>query len=90
MPCRCDGWEEEENERMHKLMDKLTRMLCTASKAMDNRGVKMSNEHLEWWKQHQEFDRKRAEQEKKERQEELLRKRAIAKLTPEERKLLDI
>ena len=43
-----------------------------------------------WWARHQVIDRKRREREQAEAQQRALREQALAKLTPEERKALDL
>lgn len=44
----------------------------------------------EWWEEHQKADEKRREQEAFESNRELLKKLALAKLTPQERKALGV
>lgn len=44
----------------------------------------------DWWDKHQEADRKRLEEEYRQRQRDELRKKALAKLTPEEVEALGI
>lgn len=91
MPCR--GPDEEPwaiNSQQQEKIDKLTRMLCSASKSMELRDVPMSREHKDWWRKHQEWDKKRLEQEREEKRKETLRKNALAKLTKEEKDLLDL
>lgn len=95
MPCMDNGYESD-NRNYHKdKLDEVTRHLCRIMRLSDaghsmsiivagSRGLR------DWWKQHQEEDRMRLEREEEEKTQKALKKRALEKLTPNERKALGL
>ena len=69
-------------------LDKKTEELCSKLQKLDV--TKYSLEMQIWWRDHQKADKKRIEKEMKAIKEEKARKKAISKLTPYERKLLNL
>lgn len=55
-----------------------------------NARSKQSRQLADWWEEHQEADRARKAEEAKTRKDNALRKKALAKLTPAERKALGL
>ena len=72
--------------------DKMVDELCSKIQKLTAHELKFhcSLELQMWWRDHQKADKKRIKQEKKELRENQLRNEALAKLTPYERKLLNL
>lgn len=71
--------------------DKLVATLCSRLQKIKKVDVtKYSLELQIWWRDHQEADQKRIKKEKEEKKRLKIRKTALAKLTPEERKSLGL
>ena len=75
--------------------DRLARIACKAMTLLVEQGkadflILRDDEVREWWEQHQEADRKAREEREKKDREAKIRKEALAKLTPEEKKILGI
>ena len=96
MPCRDGGppLGESHSELQQAKIDKLTRMLCTLCKRLEDHEegnhIYDSHELDVWWAEHKEQDRIREQRESQERAEERFKKEAVAKLSPEERKVLGL
>lgn len=95
MPCRDGGpIDTYENPTTRRRLDLATRVACEALRSLDknrlNGSSSLSKEARDWWAAHQEEDRRRERQEQQQREREALRRKARAKLTPEERKALGI
>ncbi len=60
MPCRNDT-EDEDRARARFELDKITRLLCEATRHMSDKDMPLSAEHLRWWRLHQDADRQRRE-----------------------------
>jgi len=89
MPCRTEDWGDDTKEE--KEIQKLTRMLCSACVGLETKGWDMPTLELKkWWEKHQKEDERRLAMERAERKKNRLRKQAISKLTPEERKALGL
>lgn len=95
MPCRDydDGLSTYQIQQIK--IDTLTRMLCETLTHVDESGYKTilnkrSKEVTQWWNEHQERDRKRRIAEGAELRRKSDKKAALAKLTPQERKLLGL
>ena len=78
-----------------KKTDKLARIACKAMEELVKQGkadflLIKDDEVREWWNTHQEADRKAREAREKKEHENRIRKEALAKLTPEEKKILGI
>ncbi len=69
-----------------KQADKLVAKLCKRCQEVDV--TKYSLELQIWWRDHQAADKRRVEEELAAKKDEAARKKALAKLTPHERKLL--
>lgn len=89
MPCRCDGYPTEL-ELAQKELDKLTDLLCTLCNQCEYYNFEIDNKVLDWWEKHKEADAKRLAKEKAEREAKLLKKKALAKLSAAERKVLGL
>lgn len=71
MPCRSDGYEEQDKflaeevkKKERATKDKLTRMACAACSALDEQGVEIEDPELRaWWETHKEHDKTRVQQE---------------------------
>lgn len=68
--------------------DELVAKLCERLQGEDV--SKRSLEMQIWWRDHQEADKKRLQKEQRDAANNNLKKRALAKLTPHERKLLGL
>jgi hypothetical protein len=68
--------------------DQMVSTLCSRLQKVNIK--KYSLEMQMWWRDHQEADKKRLQDELKEKRDAKARTRAIAKLSPRERKLLGI
>lgn len=80
-------------------LDEAVVLLCaTISKMTQAQGdrivynarSKQSRELADWWEEHQAADRKREAREKTDRERQATKRRALAKLTPAERKALNL
>lgn len=98
MPCRDydDAVRYLDNTRTYQEQrDKLARIACRAMALLEKNGIKLDNKEAnDWYRQHKIDDAREearavAAQEAKERKERL-RKSALSKLTPAERKELGI
>ena len=97
MPCRSydDDNSSYELDRVRKLNDKLARIACKALGELEKNGIEdllllEDDEVREWWKAHKEADAKAAAARAEKERIAKLRKDALAKLSPEERKVLGI
>lgn len=98
MPCHTDppSQTEIEYKRLEEFMeeigskkaslDTMTRKLC--SWCQGNNVRTKSLELQIWWRDHQAWDKRRLKEEAEERRKRLLRKNALARLTPEERQAI--
>lgn len=101
MPCMSydTEWANRSNDRdirmLKKEADKLARIACKAMTELVEQGkadflILRDDEVREWWEQHQEADRKAREEREKKEREDRIRREALAKLTPEEKRILKI
>jgi hypothetical protein len=103
MPCRCDeDYGETANQKLRRDLDALTAMLCRTNAIIDKfmAGQECGafdprdENTLSWWLSHQEADERREQYERERREQaerrKALRKSALAKLTAEEAKELDL
>lgn len=83
----------------HEKHSKLAPVLCAKISAMGdplreqivyNAKDPLSRELADWWEKHEAEDKKRLREELQEKKDKAARDRAIAKLTPRERKLLGL
>ena len=94
MPCRDYMDTPEYQADMQKKCDMLSRIACKALQHIEDSGdgleilILKDPEIAEWWTAHKEADRKEQEKIKKEAEEKRIRKAALAKLTPEEKRIL--
>jgi hypothetical protein len=88
MPCRCDdmGPSREEIE----LRDIAFRLACDYCKHLEKLGSAVPKWAEKWLERHLEQDAERREQEDQEQRRTRLRKKAMAKLTNEEREALGV
>ncbi len=69
-------------------LDKATKTLCSKLKKTDV--SKYSLEMQIWWRDHQKADKERLAKEKEEKEMKAVAKKALAKLTPKEKKALGL
>jgi uncharacterized membrane-anchored protein YhcB (DUF1043 family) len=90
MPCRDYSPNESSLLDSKKLHD-ATRVACEALKLLTNQQIKRLSPHsIRWWQEHQAKDRARLAKERQERAKEFARRRALDKLTEEEKLALGI
>ena len=93
MPCR-NGNEENYlaiEAKAKAELDLATRVACKAMRCLEELGAAFpDSETALWWIEHKEQDRLRLQREQEKRQAKMKKKAALAKLTPEERKLLGL
>lgn len=87
--------EYRENPEIKYRLDKVTRLLCGLCRKLEGhelfKHILKDNKELNtWWIEHQEQDRKEAIRLAEIKRKKILKKNALAKLTPEERKLLNL
>ncbi len=91
MPCRCDDFESKSYDET----DKLKTCLCTALNFLENMSYNLESifnredSHMydwlnAWWTNHKLEDQRFKQMEIEKQKREILRKNALAKLTPEE------
>jgi hypothetical protein len=90
-----DDYRTVDNTETYKAMrDQLARIACralTALEKVDPQNKTFKNEELsKWWAQHKIDDAKAMEAKRKAAEAKKLRAVALAKLTPEDRKVLGI
>lgn len=82
-------WARHEDQRPNKNNNDLAVELCgRLTKLSKTKVGTLSLEMQIWWRDHQRFDKRRQAAERLERRAKQLRTRALAKLTPAERKAL--
>jgi len=88
MGCRDSwgGYGGDYDDGLSKDYDALARYVC----ALFKKGMKPPAELRDWWRRHQEDDARREAQEEAEQRRRSERAGAIAKLTPHERKVLNL
>lgn len=69
-------------------LDKDTAKLCSLCQKTNNKTKSL--ELQIWWRDHQKADKKRLEQEIQSKKNEIDKRKALSKLTPYERKLLNL
>lgn len=93
MPCR-NGNEDDYlaiEAKAKAELDLATRVACKAMRYLEGMGASFpDSETARWWRDHKEQDRLRLKREQEERKAKMKKKAALAKLTPEERKLLGL
>ena len=87
MPCEGGPCEDIKPE-----FDKVTRLLCEICETYQYAEDfdTLSSDLRSWWKQHQKEDAARIEKENRRKKVDLIKKRALAKLTSQERAALGI
>lgn len=94
MPCTDGGPPGPSREDVLKQrLDTATDLLCGLCKKLEKSKIGkklMTRELAKWWQAHQEADRIREESERMRRERETTRQRALAKLSPAERRILGI
>ena len=96
MPCMSyDDRPDYSSRDWKNKTDKLARIACKAMTELVEQGkadflILRDDEVRDWWEQHQIADRQAREAREKKEREARIRKEALAKLTPEERKILGI
>jgi hypothetical protein len=91
MPCRSDYPDEGLSAEERETQDVTTRLACEYCHYLENhKGPPVPSWAKVWWARHKAIDELRTQREMEEAQTRNLRKRALAKLTREERKLLGV
>lgn len=74
-----------------EVVEKFVPLLCSKLQKMPETTLKVCSLEMQmWWRDHQKTDKKRLEEEMKKKKEGEGKQKAIAKLTPYERKLLGL
>ena len=93
MPCM-DGGPIRDDAMLRRRADQNARIACDAlsliKREMPEQILRLSPETQAWWAAHQEADRIREQREKEARERQALKDSAYAKLTPAERKALNL
>lgn len=97
MPCRGDGYPTAY-DMLKTEFDTVTDYLCLVCKLLEQNHPAVSKPDLlravsglsVWWSNHKEMDRARLERERKQKETEDTRKRALGKLSPDEKKALGL
>lgn len=101
MPCQSyeSSWASSSNDReiqkLKKEADKLARIACKALTTLEENQIEdllllKDDEVRTWWAQHKEDDRKAAEAAAEKRRIANMKKEALAKLSPEEKRVLGL
>lgn len=92
MPCRDGSYPEDTIRDQGARLDKLTRLLCEASRKLEksDRAGEMSQELRKWLEAHKIEDARREAQAREIAEASRLRKQALEKLTPAERRALKL
>ncbi len=90
MPCSDGGPSYEQTQRDAEEHQILTRLACDRCREIEARGGLVPTWAQEWWTDHKREDAEREAQNQRAKQEAAIRRRAIAKLTPEEREELGV
>ena len=82
MPCRDDGYEQQEAVEQAQRHNRVTRILCELMGQLEATGILTdysSNDGHSWWEEHKEIDRQRKERERMDslREEAELRKQIL-------------
>jgi hypothetical protein len=88
MPCNCDGYPDEREE----LAQAATRAACDLATVLRSGGTleDCSSETRKFIDRHDTIDRERLREEREKVFRDKLRKKALSKLTPEERRAIGI
>ena len=90
MPCRDYGPTPQEAERDLRFHQTMVRLACDRCRELEARGGTVPDWAQEWWQGHRRRDDERQQREAQAQREAEIRKRAVAKLTPEERAELGV
>lgn len=98
MPCSSGYSQEEDSSRLLRKLDRATRAACDLANSLRNqlserslelRGA-VSEETYRWVLRHDRLDRERKEREEAEKKKQLIRRRALEKLSSKERAALGL
>ena len=90
MPCSDGGPSREQIDREIRDVNTMTRLSCDRCQEIESRGSEVPEWAKEWWESHKRKDYEETLRSEKKRKEVEIRKRAINKLTPEERAELGV
>lgn len=94
MPCMSYEADYTPTDSTKSLRDKLARIACKAMTQLERvdptNSLFKNKETKEWWTQHKIDDARAMEAKRKEAEAKALRKAALDKLTPEEKKVLGV
>jgi len=91
-----DEVDRNYNQNTKEKLDKVTRLLCSVMTYLTPNDRKylysqsFGPELKKWWDSHQEQDRKRTREESIKKAKEEFKKKTLAKLTKEEKKILGL
>jgi small-conductance mechanosensitive channel len=89
MPCRDDYSDQLDLINLRERLDRATRVACELSKLLGSTD-NLSQEAISWIAEHYQMDKDRKAREKAARDLQRKRKAALAKLTEEEKELLEL
>lgn len=87
MPCRCDGYPEPEPDQHSGPLAEALCKVMAEHEARDEMGC-FDKDTLKWWKEHKRRDKARILIDLKAAKDRIDREKALAKLTPRERRLI--
>ena len=92
MPCRCDDYGPSESELMKKDLNKATRAACDMRSILRQHKLEgeLCAETLLWIKRHDAADAKRIAEETAKGEREKAKRKALNKLTMDERRILGL
>ena len=85
MPCSDGGPSREQIEQDARFHQTMTRLSCDRCRELEARDGKVPKWAAEWWENHQAHDAQRLTEQAEARRQYQVRKKALSKLTPEER-----
>lgn len=96
MPCRDYQDDPAYQVDMQEKFDMLSRIACKALTHIEESGdgleilILKDPELAKWWTAHKEADRREQERNRRDKEDKRIREEALAKLSPEEKKILGL
>lgn len=88
MPCTSPDYTPDELAAERKARDIAERLACEFCRQLETLKLPVPRYACDWWGKHKSWDERRRREEQKERVDEEFRKKALSKLSSEERKAL--